>query len=514
MSKKLSGYLPALILFCIALLVGLLTYQEYSISWDEPEQRLGGIMTYDYVFHCDRTLIDTPSDYHGAAFEFFLAIIERVMNITKQRDVYLMRHLVSHIVFLLGALSLSMLSFRLFGSRFLSVLCFAMLLCMPRIYAHSFFNSKDVPFLAMIAIALSYTQIAFSKGRLMPFFILGLICGFATGIRIMGIMFFCFVNFFLLADLLSSGDVKGRIGKALSSVLLFSAAFCAALYLSWPYLWRDPVGIFLTSAKLMAKYTWVGKVLFAGKMIPSDHLPWYYFPGWFSITTPVLWLVAGVTGLGVFVYEFIRSPRRYLKNVPGRNSLLSALCLAGPVLSVILLHSVIYDDWRHLYFVYPPFVLIALFFLDRALHTKYAPVVKFLCLAQVSVVGWFMAHNIHFNQVYFNELVSHKKEYLRKHYEMDYWGCGYKQALDYLLKLEPDADTIRIATNGIQSLLVKNNMMLLEERDSKRIKRVDPEFSDYFVTNFRSHPEDFEYPHVQYSIVVQNSTVLCIYKMH
>ena len=32
-----------------------------------------------------------------------------------------------------------------------------------------------------------------------------------------------------------------------------------------------------------------------------------------------------------------------------------------PLFAVIFLHSVVYDSWRHLYFIYPSFLLIALY---------------------------------------------------------------------------------------------------------------------------------------------------------
>jgi len=86
-------------------------------------------------------------------------------------------------------------------------------------------------------------------------------------------------------------------------------------------------------------------------------------------------------------------------------------------------------------------------------------------------------------------------------------------ALDHLLKKYPN-DMIKVGSHGILGRLLLNNMMLLEQRDKDRLQVTSPDECDYFVTNFRHYPQGFDYPNIEYSIKVQNSTVLCIYKMH
>ena len=46
-----------------------------------------------------------------------------------------------------------------------------------------------------------------------------------------------------------------------------------------------------------------------------------------------------------------------------------------------------------------------------------------------------MIRNHPFQNVYFNNFLSHDEQYLRKNFEMDYWGTSYKQALEYVLKM-------------------------------------------------------------------------------
>ena len=137
-------------------------------------------------------------------------------------------------------------------------------------------------------------------------------------------------------------------------------------------------------------------------------------------------------------------------------------------------------------------------------------VVQGICALQVLSVSYFMVKNHPFHQVYFNELVSHEDEYLRKNYEMDYWGCSFKQALDHILDEDPRKN-IKICCNLYAYL--ESNILLLHEEDRKRIQFVPPAEADYFITNFRSHPDDYPGTNSEYTITVLNSSVLQIFRL-
>lgn len=514
MKKRLHPYIPVLLLFAMALCLALCTYRQYGMSWDEQLQRAPGVLSYNYVFHGSNELFETASDNHGAAFELLLVIIEKNLGLVVPADIYHMRHLVSHIVFLLGALALAVLALRITANRMLSVVAFIMLICAPRIYAHSFFNSKDVPFLAFMAMALLMAQVAFARQKGGYFVLLGMLLGYATGIRIMGVWMLCVITFFLALDAAFALKDRAALLVTLRNTCLLWCLFCVVLYVSWPYLWRSPVHTFAESFALMSKYAWGSNVLFRGNYIPAGYLPWTYFPVWFAITTPPLWLVAGCGGMLLFLVRAASAPMRYIRNTPQRTRLLAFACFAGPVLSVIALHSVIYDDWRHLYFVYPPFVLLAVYFMNKVYHTRLKIVVPLACTVQTVCTGWFMVHNLSFDQVYFNDLVSHKPEYLRMNYEMDYWGAGLREGLQYIA--DKKLDSVVTVSAGGMTVLLENNILLLAPADAARLRVVpDRDSCEYFLTNFRLHREDYtKYPKIEYDRKVLNSTVFRIYHVH
>ena len=329
--ERLSPYLPGIILFVLSVIVCLLTYKDYGVAWDEPLQRGPGLLSYNYAFHGDQELFHKLNDNHGAGYEIPLIIFEKWFNLTDKRDIFLMRHLVTHLLFLVSALALYVLSLRLYKNKFVACLGFLALACAPRLYAHSYFNSKDLPFLSMFIITLAFCRLAFDKDRPALFFVLGLLCGYATSIRIMGIMLGVFIVLFLLYDLVTQLVNKQKPLKPLLDIGLFSAGFCSLLVAAWPYLWKSPVHTFIESFHNLSHYElWKGSILMRGKYIDSTQLPWSYFPTWFLISNPLLWLIAGFGGMVWIIIDFFKNPLHILKNKQERNYILYVACFTAP----------------------------------------------------------------------------------------------------------------------------------------------------------------------------------------
>lgn len=512
--KKTYSYLPGILLFLIFLVAGLASYQDYGMGWDEAPQKYIGELNYKAAFKGDRTLFEIDTDLHGASFEVLLIFIEEKMGITDTRDIYLMRHLVTHIFFLLAVLYGYFFFLRYFGSRALASLGFLMLALSPRIYAHSFINSKDMPFMALTIVILGLFYSAFKTRKTWLFALLGLACGYNMGIRILGIMFITFILVFLIIDL--AGDIvkKRQPLKTAMNIIVFTGITVGSLILFWPFMWQKPWTHFTQCLESMSHYAWGGKLLFAGEIIEGTKLPWTYFPVWFTISTPEIWLLAGLVGTVLTAIFLLRKPLAFIGDINSRTRLFSLGCFLAPIASVILLHSVIYDDWRHLYFVYPPFVLMALEAVNIATKTKAKLIIWGACAVQVLVLVFSMISNHPFNQVYFNSFVSHKEEYLRKNYELEYWGCGFMQGLEFLLRKHID-DSLEIKVCGNKSgrAPLEFNIRMLQERDRHRIVISPESEANYKLTTFRLAYDEPEYPNVIYTIKRQNSTTLCIYQI-
>src|SRR5690606_16459040 len=123
----------------------------------------------------------------------------------------------------------------------------------------------------------------------------------------------------------------------------------------------------------------------------------------------------------------------------------------------------------------------------------------------------FMVHYHPFQQNYFNELVPKKQEYLRKNYDLDYWGVSLKQGLEYIVANDR-SPLIKVYPN-IENFVVKHAALLPREQ-RVRIQEVSSvEEADYFITNFRWHPNDYSYGQIFYEEKVSNSTIMRVYKL-
>jgi hypothetical protein len=262
----------------------------------------------------------------------------------------------------------------------------------------------------------------------------------------------------------------------------------------------------------MAVFRWDENVLFNGDLINVKNLDWYYGIVWFTISTPIIYLLAGFLGIVLFITKFSKHPARYLCNTKERNNIYFIICFLTPIAAVIILKSAIYDGWRQLYFIYPSFVFLSIYGLNYLFKTKIKYIAIGIIFLAFFLTTYFMVYNFPFQQVYFNKLVDHNPpEYLRKNFEMDYFGVSYRQSLEYILKHDK-SDTINIAIENYPGY--GNNMILLEE-ERKRLNYVELKDAKYFVTNYRGHSQDYIdlAPHKWHSIKVLNNSINTIFKL-
>ncbi len=251
-----------------------------------------------------------------------------------------------------------------------------------------------------------------------------------------------------------------------------------------------------------------------GNAVSGKEIGWKYGITWFLISNPLVYLLIGFTGTALLIFYFIKKPVSYLTDKSKRNNLLYIGFFACPLLVTILAHSELYDAWRHLYFIYPSFIMLGIFGLHELFKTKAEKAIIAVIFISTGLVAYFMVSNFPFETVYFNELVRSKEpEYLKKRFDLDYWGISYRQGMEYVLKTNKAA---KINIIGYSNSPVFYNSLVLKPEDRERIQNVqDTAIADYFFTNYRNHPQDFSYPDskICYSIKILNSSVLTIYKL-
>ena len=164
---------------------------------------------------------------------------------------------------------------------------------------------------------------------------------------------------------------------------MFSTICVATFYAALPALWRDPLEI-AGAFGLLAEHPNRAATLFRGEIVQHPDIPWDYIPTWILITTPPVALLLAALGIGYVARLCAADWRAALANSTARFGLLMVACLTLPVAAVIALNSNVYDDWRHMYFLYAPTCVLAAFGL-RGLAAIPKPGVRVSALALAAV---------------------------------------------------------------------------------------------------------------------------------
>ena len=475
--RALAPHWGALLGLALLLIAGLAVLDDYGSQWDEHLQRSDAEATLSYLADGDfgafnsRLLVDHDK-FYGMAFEAPLLLIERAIGIDDDpRAVNISRHLHSRLFFLAGGLFAYLLALRLFGSRPLALFAMGFLLLHPRLYGHSFFNSKDIPFLVMFVVTLYLTHRALKRDTLPSFVLLGVGVGLLANLRIMGVVLLAAVPALRALDFaLASGWAERK--RVLLTTGGFALAAALAVYALLPYLWPEPVGRAVEWWSTLSNHPHVEHQLFRGAWSLSVDAPAEYLPVWFSITAPPFALLLGGVGAGAILVAAARAPREAMRNGRLRFALLLVGCFALPVFAVMLPGGNIYNGWRQMFFLWAPFALLTVFGIQwlvsalgraRLRTAAYGAATAGLAAAVISMAL------IHPNQqVYFNVLVDRvTPERLGTQYVMDYWRHPARQALERLLA-ESSSFPVKATMSSLRGML-GINARILPDADRERL---------------------------------------------
>lgn len=432
------------LLLCILLaLAGLLLAGDYGSNPDELRRRQNAVDYLDYIGSGDaRFLPPYPDRLFGISFELPLLLAEGALGLEDSYYIHWLRSALTHLFFILGGYCCYRLAYRLFDNRLAAVFALLIFLLHPRIYAHSFFNSRDPVFLSMLAIALYLLEGAFRRNTTGAFLLAGAAVGILTDLRIMGLLLIPAVVVLRGIDLISAGT-----GAERKVILMSGGGFVMAaaltLYAVTPYAWRQPLEYLAGSLFLTVNHPFMLTELFQGRVYPSGELPLHYIPTWFAITTPPPLLLLGGVGAAVVAARGIARPAALFRNTPLR---FGGLLVAGfllPAVAVALLNANTFDDWRHLYFIYAPFSLLAgggLCWIVTTLARQRRMTAGAYGLAGLGLglILLQMAQLHPLQQVYFNFLVDRTTpDYLRTRYDLDHWQLAVREGLEYVRRIHP-----------------------------------------------------------------------------
>jgi hypothetical protein len=295
----------------------------------------------------------------------------------------------------------------------------------PEIYTEKFFvmflRLRWIAFLLLTAILLWLYHRNFpALWRILRIIVpAGIVLGFAISIRIFGIW----------AGALVAGYIVWRSGKRAWLVLfLYALSAIIAMYLTWPYLWPDPVGHFIETIRVMSQHPWPGDVLFNGKIYAANNLPASYVPLLLAIqlTEPV-WLLF-LVGLAIAVYGMVKRRREY-----GELLAFTLVWFVVPLLTFMVLRPTLYDNFRQSFFIVPPIFFLTGLTIDL-IRTRW---LQAALIALVILPGLLASVRLHpYEYVYYNQFVGGVGAVVDR-FELEYWGTSYREAAREVNRIAP-----------------------------------------------------------------------------
>ena len=445
--NRLSPNIWVTLFFVVYGTLALWIIKDYGVSADEMTQRAIGQTSLYYVAHVLNwgfLLGNTPRlpnpeslflalrdrDY-GVAFEFPAELLIRVFDINDS-SAYLFRHYLTFTIFFVAVYFFYQLVRYRFGSVSWGLLGALLFILSPRFFGDSFFNNKDIVFASFYLIAIYTLVQLLARPTIARAAWHALACALAIDTRIVGVVLPVITTGAFLVYSFS----LHQLGLRRLGVLAFYLTLLAVLVIGfWPWLWVNPVEHFLTAFKNMAHFRHGADMVFFGDIISARNLPWHYIPVWVGITTPVLYLALMGLGLG----ELIRKIWKTKIWMPLSWSLvqdaLFAMLSLGPLLAVIVLHSILYNGWRQMYFIYAPILLIALLGLktiwDLSSHHRYwrYGIAGLLMVSLSHTSYWMIRYHPH-QYLYFNNFAGK----FAQRFDVDYGGTSYQVLLEKILR--------------------------------------------------------------------------------
>ena len=523
--------------FGLLLALGLSLVRDYGVSFDEGVQRVSGQISLFYVFHklpaslqykllppeaaalikqkgADRQLSDYGDRDYGVLFELPASAAEQVLRIHDKRQIYLLRHTLNYLVCYLGFIAFYVIVARRFGSWRVGLLGTLLLVLTPRLFADYFYNDKDAVFLALFTVGIATAVPLIQRPTWRTALWHALACACAVDVRIMGMLLpaatLAFVGLRAVRGEYRGQRILGPLGLYLGLLVGFIVIF-------WPYLWEQPLAHFTSAWQAMSRFRWPGDVLYQGQLIKGTLLPWHYSLVWIGLTVPLLYLLFfGVGTAGLLVQVVRRNWRLYASDAEWQDLLFLGLAVA-PLAAVIVLHSVLYNGWRQLYFVYPSLLLVALRGLVAAWHWQPAglaagrywrPALGLGVGLSLAVIAGRMVRLHPLENMYFNALAPTQTD---RYYDGDYWGLSYSQGLAWIAQHDA-RPRIKVFSSLPQPLIL--NHLIQPAGVQERLELVyNLVGADYALTTYF-----YQYPPIptgqpRYTLRAEGLRVLDIYQL-
>jgi hypothetical protein len=519
-----SKYFPIFVLLVINLLIGILTFKDYGLAWDEP-------LYYDYAESIGYAY--SPHEWFSGDFDLENAFGPSASDHANRGPAYLLIargpaallqnlgldrasawHLINFLTFQIGVFVFYLLCLR-WLDPWPSTATTAFFSWQPLLWGHAFINSKDIPSIVFFILSIwsglvmvdSFFKPRQPRTQVYLVIAAGVLLGFLTCMRVIGplagiLIIFLGITRYFLRQHSPSSITPSPIRYFTLLLLLYPITSLLITILTWPYLWPDPLNRFIDVIRFMSANPTQLAVLFQGQILRSDLLPRRYLPTLLGLTlTEPLWPLFGAGLILSFIKVGIQAgssdkksstpekenPADHPRNPPSRYEYgLAFAWFFIPVLYVIIRTPPMYDGFRHFLFILPPVFLFAGFTIQVISKLLKPRFLKLILLSLLLMPGILIAGQLHpYEYTYYNSLTGWTGGAFRS-FETDYWLTCYKEAIvTYQTGSSEEVNIFVKREPHIAAYYANERIKILDYRS--QFARISP--GDLILVNSRSNED-------------------------
>ncbi|MBN1453358.1 MAG: hypothetical protein JW963_20250 [Anaerolineales bacterium] len=309
--------------------------------------------------------------------------------------------------------------------------------------------------------------------------------GFATSMRILGPFAGLLVGIYAVYK-------KGK--QAIPALFVYAVIALIVMYVTWPYLWPDPIGRFIESIQIMSQYPWQGQVLFDGVQYSSADIPRSYVPVLLGIQlTEPAWALF-FAGLTVAIIGLVKR-REYVELLA-----LTAVWFILPLAGFIVTRAPLYDNFRQIFFILPPVFMLA----SVAFEKIKQKTLQIALIALVLLPGLIGIVRLYpYEYMYYNTFIGGEAGAFRR-FELDYWGTSYREAAGWMNEFAtPGANVWVDGPSHLLELYLRDGFHVFSGHEADRV-----EHYDYVVSMTRYDFDLTSYPDAEVVYRVEKDGVL------
>ena len=395
---------------------------DYGSSTAEDEYQINNAIQLDRYyksFGSDTSILENTRPMYSG---WFNALTVTLSDVFAKFEIRSVRHTMNAIFGFVGILFAALLAKRCRNWRTAS---FTMLLLglSPVIFGHSMFNLDDIPVFATFAASLFFVKRLadhFPKPKIVDavFFALSsALCITANpdcSLIVAIALILCIIG-------LVAQRKHNEIKKAAIRYPIFAVGSLAVIFGIVILLIPQGIGEWLNSFSPNSPT----RILFEGKLVWTDLLPWYYNTKMLVMTIPAAVFVGMLLALGLC---FVKKSNRA--------EIITLVCISAVSILIFSLKSDTNGIWQHLLYAEIPLYIVATIGFDmlaessRSTATQIAGIAIPLLLMIMPAVHIFRSHP--YSHIYYNEFTGGLNHTFGR-YELENYGVSNLEAAQWII---------------------------------------------------------------------------------